>query len=1011
MTEPKTGHSGTRLQTESNFQFAQGDFRANSCIDPKIREKFFSEESTPSLPEPLHIEDRFFIGSGSIEFKTRFAPHQSIHCSLFQAGPLDLSFDLELRRHAAFEAKLSLQDNHIPIRGNKFLNLTGIFVDGPFGANTFPMGLWVSNLGSVLLTLSDGKNHLTQNQSYSFTTHNGEQGFSPWNRFLGNQFGLPNETNTRKGEDSWIKQKIKVWALDLDTQEEKDLLPDFIFHGSDTPMAIHLENVFPKVFLDETGKLPDQYDLLDLWNRIVSIPKPKTEKKSLRCVNKETHENIDFSQLLRGSKIKLDFSDIALPGGILVPQFEALAGLSLDSHSGLPSVDIKTLSIRIAEKVFGVNQKTGKALLTLKDALLLENTHTIIRDQRIFHPGIHISQLDSKTLEITGNLLIDVQAELPILGEIVINTPLVFQLRLKIQGGTFVPELQHSYLALLDGRITQAQNNQNLFEGIEIVLTDDPTSKAPINQIASHTTTYKKENFTLTIRGVSIQDDKHYLDASFLLPMFTLPKSENELSYDWYKSFQHLSLFGSLDLTDQKARTELSFKLSPGEFNRDDFTDKFNTQRNFQLDFDLHFNPHESNKADLNIQDGHVEFGLGKSNENDESYFHFSSQIGQLSLGSQIKLHDLTTIFRLAKLNLSEQVVGLKILEFDLQANKQGRLPKQGLLRNELHIGLLDAAENLEILWSPMKKSLALCGADLLINIQGITISALEKFSKGKVHSIGMDGRIHVDHWVMDLEKLIGEGKIYLSSDTRKDRNINPYGDLYFLDRMGNQVKQKSEHGHSIVVPLFRNTRWTISRLGQRVWEKNEKGKGHFVYKSGLATAPVYEKKTFVKIAGQWVEYNSDFHIDKKDAYLWLKQAKTIHSNPDGSKTVTWELYDPSKHAGMRTSFRPHLKDEYKDYQIYTEKKTRWIKSPHKRKLKGYLHVDSKLDTRFNANALLPFGQQPNLDLRWQMRNQVQPYSKAGFEAVNEEFYQTVIRMMTEEYLFEQSILNSREEK
>lgn len=736
-----------------------------------------------------------------------------------------LSFDLLKQDINSVHAEIKIRDNELDLRGEQLVEFQGIHLDGTASVNLSPTSLYVTPHGQLFLGAISGLLFYThsfidgvdigkgcdlrafeKDGIYVFNQSRDNPRYIPesiYQQMLGNE--VPEnekleETKLEEYQSMLIDQhgipypwNYKSKSFDIDYQKRKAFFeteyPQILkfkvnpwknlsgeegncLVGADSVqkdrVTLNLTELIPdklKPFLNSLGRISGNQDLAT-WIRIFQSLETKPSNSSgLMCSIKDEDSNItEAKQVLNNIRAELNFKDLKK---FVSPylKFENSSFkiiIAYDFENEVLDLDLDQLDLNLKPKT---------------ENSLWKWIHIKKVDE--FPSGITLSNDPNQSNVFHLNSHFEVQAslDLPVLGEILLNSKIQIhaQLKTNLSGlkDNLLEVLKKSAIESLDIKIAglEVWNKQ-----AEILL--DPVD---LNVHLDHRS--GKPQLTINLFGSQMNNQ-----AQFDLTMSekTSPKSWIDILNSLTGQIFWETDLGNLDLKIEAIPDWEKFPPYKTASSNSDLASKLSGSGTFS-DFSFH----------------NLELNLSRKNAGDLETLQVNSQVEEIKIskGPELRNLSLDGVFKILK--LIDGRLAIKVPEFDFRTPS---LHHDAIdIRGNIHFYLKELMGNkLELLWSPEEKAVTFCGLRAPIKIEGIEHPLIAQESHQELKSLGvsavLSGQYH-----FSLVNLSGKGYLALMA--------SQYGGIYFLDPKGKkQYFYDPKEKKKMPLALFGKSQWIVRR-------------------------------------------------------------------------------------------------------------------------------------------------------------------------------------------------------
>jgi len=568
--------------------------------------------------------------------------------------------------------------------------------------------------------------------------------------------------------------------------------------------------------LDRDGRLPQYLSLEDLLELILH----PAEDCPAAAESRWTREQLE--DFFAGAELEVqvqNLEDLYAPGRIDLGESHLLARLSYSREGGIQA-EIPDFEIQLDPMGYPDSSETPSFRILGGRIAAAEGAEG---------SGIRLHR-DSATgdLEVSGDLHLSLQLEIPWLGEVWLEARIYFSTLLARTANGFWPVPGFTTLHIQNLEI-QRPDGSSLAEDGEILLSDDLDTLTSIPPAFAAAMTNPNilglrvagrfagghELFSETVlQWRSAGTGAYVLPAggSMVQILRGLPLEALDLAFqDLFPDPRNEARVGRrVSRRIDGLRGELHVRtIPPGEDDIETGTPRFHGE--FSAD---RIRPDPRDPGNFThrpvLRDGIVDFEYiehpRETPVHEEGAISLAASLFDWSSasGNRVELHDLAARLSLDRLLISEDVSRFRLPTVRAVVNPHGS--PQGRVRGPIHIDQ-SGTEGLEIVWNSPARTLELSGLDLIFSAQGLDVftASLRRTMDPRVASLGLDGHLSGDfvaHLPEDRRCWNGTGDLGLRGDSD--------GDVYFLDARGRRVG----------AALFRDTRWRSRRVAWINWER-----------------------------------------------------------------------------------------------------------------------------------------------------------------------------------------------
>ncbi len=606
-----------------------------------------------------------------------------------------------------------------------------------------------------------------------------------------------------------------------------------------------LTRFIPAAFRNSAGRLPENFELNDLLQRILATPKKKQDSTfSLRDLEllQAGRSPEHLLELLKSADIQLDIQDLTdlfLPGILdLAPSYGKITA-SWSEERGTVILEAHDFFLQADPMEYPHSTASTPAPFHLHAAQLTPELSPIDGAASDHVAGIRV-EWDPRTGEtsLRANLHLNLDITLPLLGRIQWSSPIYFNTQLN-SGGRPIPG--KTTLNLPDLNLRRHHSKVPLDTHLHFVISDDPL----LNGTHYLETSSNQPHFNVWLAGDLGNGKGTAMELDGFIPVGTLPG----FGYQWESLRHDLEFLGSFKLKGPKDTHSTSyfsvntFKPMPMNSRQSDQDfgirmnlDVLDGERNAEEEIfheELAIKTGEPDRAWL-VDGGRIQFTRVKLWE---PGFENMLQVHAKALRlGPIELQDPELKLRLSQILLEKSQTQFSIPIFRFKAN--GQKGAEGLIQGPIQIELTpckDSARNpkdlcspkesrlsevvpgeMNVLWNQAERQLTFENLNLTLEAQGIQLPKLlqdqqnlrrrEVYRSGQklkvaADGLGLDGRV-TGHFDFNFADWSGKGDLRILGD----RN----GDVYLLDPSGDRIKP----------PLLSRTHWRFSRFNKFLFDK-----------------------------------------------------------------------------------------------------------------------------------------------------------------------------------------------
>lgn len=482
---------------------------------------------------------------------------------------------------------------------------------------------------------------------------------------------------------------------------------------------------------------------------------------------------------------------------------------------------------------FKTPRKLG--LLQIKSGTLKDGPPVTL-DGYEWKPGIHFDSLGTDQYVLQMNLQVNATVTLPLLGDVQVNTPVLFRTTfkreevekkdgdkvkkvdvLKLAAGTTLAILPGLDLQWGSPLLGQSVKGTLTITDIAPVLSGKalltpPSSGFLVKFDAENVVMGPFAGFASPLQ--SVLGPLHSGEVAVSVP---IPKGSD--GYYDFDGFKDLPQFESALHFMRRDFTQLDGKLSLLSTKKDE-------QVNYHFDMSLDRLDETGTKVlDPFIQKGNLNIASRTFSPGSQSMdIDFSANSLWLDpLGMQSPKFN----FSFSTNQIENGLIDWSIKSFDFSGNPVSGKPfPAGLFQGPFFIKTLPIKDqNLAIVVDDNNRLVDIKNLKVGFDFQKIVPPGIATNTGGKITSVDVDGRIQ-GYWSMDTDSFKGKGKIVFQGDKE--------GDVHLRDGSGNRIEARlnpKDPDRVYEVPLMADTTFTIDRI-DGIDEQKERINGHFVLKT-----------------------------------------------------------------------------------------------------------------------------------------------------------------------------------